>query len=76
MFFSPNSPVGLTIRTMIRRTNVNAFANVVHPKPLMIFSQIPIMKNTHTVYAGLTYGKGYLNETYDPLSQQSRGFKA
>lgn len=36
----------------------------------------PIMKNTQQVYAGLTYGRGYLNETYvDPL-QINRGFKA
>lgn len=36
----------------------------------------PIMINTQQVYAGLTYGKGYLNETFvDPI-QQSRGFKA
>lgn len=35
----------------------------------------PVMENTHQVYAGLTYGKGTLNEslsTYD----QNRGFKA
>ena len=36
----------------------------------------PIMQNTQQIYAGLTYGKGYLNESYmDPL-QQSRGLKA
>lgn len=36
----------------------------------------PLMQNSHQVYAGLTYGKGYLNESYDVMAQQSRGFKA
>ena len=36
----------------------------------------PLMQNTQQVYAGLTYGKGTLNETcLDPL-QRSRGFMA
>lgn len=35
-----------------------------------------IMENTQQLYAGLTYGKGQLNETYiDPL-ESSRGYKA
>ncbi|BCJ92461.1 hypothetical protein acsn021_00300 [Anaerocolumna cellulosilytica] len=36
----------------------------------------PVMKNTQQVYAGLTYGKGVLNETFVDPNQQSRGFKA
>jgi flagellar protein FliS len=45
------------------------------------FSQIasldtdgPVMENTETVYAGLTYGKGTLNET--DLNSANRGFLA
>lgn len=36
----------------------------------------PLMKNTQQVYAGLTYGKGALNESADPLGQAGRGFLA
>ena len=35
----------------------------------------PVMANTQTVYAGLTYGKGTLNESTS-LSSENRGFKA
>lgn len=35
-----------------------------------------LMKNTQQVYAGLTYGRGYLKESFDPLQQQTRGLKA
>lgn len=35
----------------------------------------PVMKNTHQVYAGLTYGKGTLNESVDMSGYSSRGFK-
>lgn len=34
----------------------------------------PIMENTQQVYAGLTYGKGVLNESTDPLGKAGRGF--
>ena len=34
----------------------------------------PLMQNTQQVYAGLTYGKGTLNESADPLGQAGRGF--
>lgn len=34
----------------------------------------PVMQNTQQVYAGLTYGKGVLNETYS--EEPNRGFKA
>ncbi len=36
----------------------------------------PIMKNAQTVYAGLTYGKGCLNETYVDVKDYNRGFRA
>lgn len=36
----------------------------------------PMMRNTQQVYAGLTYGKGKLNETYLDPSNKSRGFIA
>lgn len=35
----------------------------------------PVMENTQTVYAGLTYGRNSLNET-DPDAGKSRGFLA
>lgn len=35
----------------------------------------PVMQNTQQLYAGLTYGKGVLNETYLNPNEQSRGFK-
>ena len=36
----------------------------------------PVMKNTHQVYAGLTYGKGVLNESVSGVDVSTRGFKA
>ncbi len=36
----------------------------------------PMMKNTQSVYAGLTYGKGFLNETYIDPRDYNRGFNA
>lgn len=36
----------------------------------------PMMRNTQQVYAGLTYGKGYLNETNIDPNSRSRGFIA
>lgn len=39
-------------------------------------SEEPIMKNTQQVYAGLTYGKGYLNESCDLSQMPNRGLKA
>lgn len=35
-----------------------------------------LMANTQQVYAGLTYGRGNLNEVYISKDEQSRGFKA
>lgn len=34
----------------------------------------PMMRNTQQLYAGLTYGKGTLNETYIDPNSRSRGF--
>lgn len=34
----------------------------------------PVMKNTHRVYAGLTYGKGVLNESLGSTDYSNRGF--
>lgn len=36
----------------------------------------PVMENTQQVYAGLTYGRGTLNESFYNLNGQNRGFKA
>ncbi len=36
----------------------------------------PMMRNTQQVYAGLTYGKGTLNETYIDPNNRNRGFIA
>ncbi len=36
----------------------------------------PMMKNVQSVYAGLTYGKGCLNETYVDVKDYNRGFRA
>ena len=35
-----------------------------------------VMKNSQQVYAGLTYGKGTLNEVFMNPNEASRGFKA
>lgn len=35
----------------------------------------PVMRNAHQVYAGLTYGKGVLNESTVGADYGSRGFK-
>lgn len=36
----------------------------------------PVMRNVQQVYAGLTYGKGTLNETYLNAQDYNRGFQA
>ncbi len=36
----------------------------------------PLMKNAQSVWAGLTYGKGCLNETYVNAADYNRGFRA
>lgn len=41
-----------------------------------IDSEGPVMKNTHRVYAGLTYGKGVLNESLGNADYANRGFTA
>ena len=35
----------------------------------------PVMQNTQQLYAGLTYGKGVLNEVYLDPADQNRGYK-
>lgn len=35
----------------------------------------PVMKNTHKVYAGLTYGRGTLNESLGSKDYSNRGFR-
>ncbi|MGL4800289.1 MAG: flagellar protein FliS [Cellulosilyticaceae bacterium] len=37
-------------------------------------NQKPMMENTQAVYAGMTYGKGYLNE--HTVDEPTRGYKA
>lgn len=36
-------------------------------------SKMPVMQNAQNVYAGMTYGKGYLNEVV--VEESNRGFK-
>ncbi|MGB8452782.1 MAG: flagellar protein FliS [Anaerocolumna sp.] len=36
----------------------------------------PVMQNTQQLYAGLTYGRGVLNEMYIDPNELNRGFKA
>ena len=36
----------------------------------------PVMQNAHQVYAGLTYGKGTLNESLEGADYSKRGFLA
>ncbi len=36
----------------------------------------PVMRNTQQLYAGLTYGRGYLNETYIDPGSKNRGYIA
>lgn len=36
----------------------------------------PLVENSQQIYAGLTYGKGTLNETYMNPNEHIRGFKA
>ena len=63
----------------------SAFANEVREKGKSIMeaekissedTSAPIMENAQTIYAGLTYGKGSLNETYLNAQDYNRGFKA
>lgn len=35
----------------------------------------PVMRNAHQVYAGLTYGKGTLTESYGNVDYSNRGYK-
>lgn len=51
---------------------LNDAFKIVHEKD----EEGPVMKNTHQVYAGLTYGKGRLNESYGTVDYSNRGFRA
>lgn len=35
----------------------------------------PVMRNAHQIYAGLTYGKGTLTESYGNVDYSNRGYK-
>lgn len=71
------------IITAILKRNPDALQNAkeILNKLLTGFEEIskkdtsgPVMKNTQQLYAGLTYGKGTLNETYIDSSNKNRGF--
>lgn len=72
------------ITAIIRRNPLTlASAESVMSKLLVGFEGVskadrsgPVMRNTQQLYAGLTYGRGYLNETYIDPSNKSRGFIA
>ncbi len=58
-------------------------AKVILKKLLIGFEEVskldtsgPMMRNTQQLYAGLTYGKGTLNETFVDPGHKSRGFIA
>ena len=72
------------VESIVKRKNIELEAAIKVLKDLRVGFEAhakldqsqPLMQNSHQVYAGLTYGKGYLNESYDVMAQQSRGFKA
>lgn len=72
------------ITAIIKRNPVSLdSAETVLRKLLVGFEEVskqdktgPMMRNTQQLYAGLTYGKGKLNETYIDPSNGSRGFIA
>ncbi len=72
------------ITAIIKRNPVSLdSAKVVLDKLLIGFKGVssedqsgPMMRNTQQLYAGLTYGKGTLNETYIDPSNGNRGFIA
>lgn len=77
--------VNKQIITAIIKKNPDSLSNaeIVLNKLLVGFEGVskedksaPLMRNTQQVYAGLTYGKGKLNETYLDPKQGSRGFIA
>lgn len=72
------------IIAIARRTDETlAFAEDVLKGLLVGFQEVskqdnskPLMENTQRLYAGLTYGKGSLNETFVDVNQTKRGFQA
>jgi flagellar protein FliS len=77
--------VNKSIITAIMKKDLEALkaAEAVMKRLLAGFEQVskddksgPIMQNIQQVYAGLTYGKGTLNETFIDPNNQSRGFMA
>lgn len=53
---------------------LNKFLTEVFEKVHSTDDEPPIMKNTHQVFAGLTYGRGTLNESIDEAKNANRGF--
>lgn len=72
------------IRAIVKQNPLTLqYAKSILKKLLVGFEEVsksdksgPMMRNTQQLYAGLTYGKGSLNETYIDPSNKSRGFIA
>ena len=72
------------ITAIVKRNPLTlSYAKAILQKLLVGFEEVsktdksgPMMRNTQQLYAGLTYGKGTLNETYIDPSNKSRGFIA
>ncbi len=72
------------LMTIVKRKPENIEACIGYLKRLRESFQVlseqdkdaPLMERSQQVYAGLTYGKGYLNETRDPLEESKRGLQA
>lgn len=72
------------IRAIVRQNPLTLqYAKAILKKLLIGFEEVskadnsgPMMRNTQQIYAGLTYGKGTLNETSVDPSNNSRGFIA
>lgn len=79
------SYVNKKLASAIAKRDPNALENAVSvmEKLLIGFEEVskedntsPVMENTQQLYAGLTYGKGTLNEIFVNVNEQRRGFKA
>lgn len=64
-------PVNLDAASNVIRGLMSSFAEVAKQD-----TSGPVMQNTQQVYAGLTYGKGALDEVLMSQNEASRGFKA
>jgi flagellar protein FliS len=72
------------IQAIVRRNPLTLqSAKSVMRKLMIAFEEIsktdktgPVMRNTQQLYAGLTYGRGYLNEVNIDPSNKNRGFIA